>query len=321
MYNRNKGAEVAMSQKILICDDEPDARVWMKARVRSFGYEVIEASNGIECLEKVAEEQPDLIVLDINMPEMDGFQVCGELRKAPQTRFLPVIMLTAHHTQVNDRVHGLKLGADDYLPKDVDPAEFQARVEATLRRAMTAGDINPVTRLPGNPVITEEIDRKIIGREKFAVAWADLDNFKAYNDRYGFTRGDEMIRGTAEALQEALNRFEKDHGFLGHLGGDDFVYISHIDNALAIGEAAARIIDDRFPLLYDLEDRTRGYIRSVDRQGNPQTFPIATISIAIVNSAAQRFQNVLQVAEAAGEMKKVAKQQAGSSVVVDRRVH
>ena len=310
-----------MSQKILICDDEPDARVWLKTRIRSFGYEVSLVTNGRECLDLAASEKPALIILDISMPEMDGFQVCAALRSAPQTRFLPVIMLTAHHTKVDDRVRGLRIGADDYLPKDVDPEELRARIESTVRRATTTGDTNPLTHLPGNTVVTDEIDRRILSRDSFSVAWADLDNFKAYNDRYGFHRGDEMIQATADALSEALERYEGKDGFLGHLGGDDFVYISGVDTAFAIGEMAARLIDERFPLLYDLEDRTRGYIRSVDRRGNPQTFPVATISIAIVNSQAQRFQNVLQVAEAASEMKKVAKAEAGSSVVVDRRVH
>jgi len=306
---------------ILICDDELDVRVWLKARLNGLGYEVAEADGGPECLKRVRRQPPDLIVLDINMPEMDGFATCSELRKSPQTRHIPVVMLTAVRTQLDDRVRGLRLGADDYLPKDIDPEELAARLETVLRRATGVSDINPLTKLPGNAVITDEIDRRLALREPFAVAWADLDNFKAFNDRYGFTRGDKMILETARALSESLDRYRAEDDFLGHVGGDDFVILSAIERASPIAEYAVKLVDERFPLLYDLDDRTRGYIRAVDRSGNPLTFPIATISIAIVCSQAQRFQNVLQVAEAASQTKKIVKAKRGSGVVVDRRVH
>jgi len=306
---------------ILICDDEPDVRIWLKARLKALGYETLEAKNGTECLEMARHEQPDMLILDINMPGMDGFAVCSELRKQPQTRHIPVVMLTAHHTAVDDRVRGLKIGADDYLPKDVDPDELSARVQTVLRRAVNSGEVNPLTKLPGNAVITDEIDRRIVTRSSFAVAWADLDNFKAFNDRYGFTRGDKMLQETAKALKDALDKYGEGDDFLGHVGGDDFVIVSSIERNYRIAECAVRYVDERFPLLYDLDDRTRGFIRSVDRHGNPQTFPVATISVAIVHSQAQRFLNVLQVAEAASEVKKIAKTRHGSRIVVDRRVH
>jgi len=310
-----------MEEKILICDDEPDVRVWLKARLKGFGYRTIEATDGAECLEKVRTDLPSLLVLDINMPELDGFEVCAQLRRNPDTRFLPVVMLTAQRTAVGDRVKGLRLGADDYLPKDVDPEELSARIEAALRRAQNAGEINPLTKLPGNAVITDEIEKRLAGKEPFAVAWADLDNFKAFNDRYGFSRGDEMLKITARALQEALEKYREEGDFVGHVGGDDYVIVCGPDRAFPIAERAAVLVDERLPMLYDLDDRTRGYIRSVDRQGNPQSFPVASVSIAVINSQAARFQNVLQIAEAASEMKKVAKSRSGSQIVVDRRVH
>jgi len=310
----NKGA-------ILVCDDEPDVRVWLSARLSALGYESDEAADGRECLAKAGAKVPDLIILDINMPGMDGFATCADLRKNPLTRSIPVVMLTAHHTKLDDRVRGLRLGADDYLPKDVDPAELAARVETVLRRAKGARDLSPLTRLPGNATITDEIDRRLLRREPFAVDWIDLDNFKAFNDRYGFTRGDKMIVQVANALRESLEKCGQEGDFLGHVGGDDFVVVSSIDRASPIAEYAVKLIDERLPLLYDLDDRTGGYIRGVDRHGNPLAFPIATVSVAIVQSQAQRFQNVLQVAQAASETKKLAKAKRGSSVAVDRRVH
>jgi PleD family two-component response regulator len=306
---------------ILICDDDADVRVWLRARIRSLGYAHMEVTNGEDCLETARIEHPDLIILDINMLGIDGFEVCTQLRKNPQSRHIPVIMLTAVHTHVDDRVRGLRLGADDYLPKDVDPDELAARIDTVLRRAVSGGDVNSLTKLPGNTMISDEIDTRILSRDPFAVTWLDLDNFKAFNDRYGFARGDKMLVEAANALREALQKYGDEADFLGHVAGDDFVIVSGIQRAYSVAESAVRYIDERFPLLYDLDDRTRGHMRSIDRHGKPQTFPIATVSVAIVHSQAHRFLNVLQVAEAASDMQKVAKTHVGSKIVVDRRVH
>jgi PleD family two-component response regulator len=306
---------------ILICDDEPDVRVWLRLRLTGFGYNVLEATDGAECIAKATTQEFGLIVLDIRLPDMDGFTVCSRLRAHSATRHVPVVILTAHHTSLDDRVRGLRLGADDYLPKDVDPAELQARLETVIRRAQIGIDVNSLTRLPGNAVVTDEINHRLDQRVPFAVAWIDLDNFKAFNDRYGFSRGDEMINETAKALRESLNVHGTEDDFLGHVGGDDFVIVADVDRVETIAAEIIEIVDDWFPKLYDDDDRERGYIRSVDRQGNLQTFPIATVSVAVVISQVQRFSNVLEVAEAAGEVKKLAKARQGSEVVVDRRVH
>ena len=306
---------------VLICDDEPDVRVWLRLRLKDLGYDVAEAVDGAECLEKAQSEDPGLVILDIQLPDIDGFAVCSELRGRPQTRHIPVVMLTAHHTSLDDRVRGLRLGADDYLPKDIDPEELAARLETVIRRAKSVGETSPLTRLPGNIAISDEIDRRLSAREPFGVAWVDLDNFKAFNDRYGFSRGDEMILEAAKILREAVNIHGRDHDLLGHVGGDDFVVIAGVDRVEQIAEHVVETVDDWFPKLYDEDDRERGYIRSVNRQGAPQTYPIAAVSIAIVLSLAQRFRNVLEVAQAASEVKKLAKARHGSRVVVDRRVH
>lgn len=306
---------------VLICDDEPEVRLLLRTRLVSLGYEVIEAKDGQDCVATAVSTPVHIIVLDVSMPGMDGFAVCSQLRKSPRTRHIPVLFLTALRTGLDDRVKGLRIGADEYLSKDVDPEELAARIEAVLRRTAGATEVNPLTRLPGNAVISEEIDSRIGKREPFAVAWADLDNFKAFNDRYGFARGDRMILDTAEILRESLDRHGHPEDFLGHVGGDDFVIVSSVDRSVQIAEHAAEIFRARIPSLYDLEDRARGYIRAVDRNGKESRYPIAGISIAVVQSSGQRFQNVLQVAEAASEMKRRAKADPGSGVVVDRRLH
>jgi PleD family two-component response regulator len=292
----------------------------MRTRLTALGYDTVEVTDGDECVAAAAATPIDLIVLDISMRRMDGFEACSQLRRNPRTRHIPVVILTALRTDVDDRVRGLRVGADEYLPKDVAPEELAARIEGVLRRAVGATEISPLTRLPGNAVITDEIDGRIRNRKSFAVAWADVDNFKAFNDRYGFSRGDKMILEAAAILRESVDSFGAGEDFLGHVGGDDFVVVSSIERSTRIAENAVQLVDKRFPLLYDLDDRARGYIRSVDRNGNGITFPLAGMSIAIVLSRAQRFQNVLQLAEVASETKKQAKSRQGSGIVVDRRV-
>lgn len=307
--------------RVLICDDEPDARFLLRSRLASLGYDVLEASDGDECAKTAANDPVDIIILDVSMPRVDGFSACTELRRNPRTRHIPIVFLTALRTSRDDRVKGLRLGADEYLVKDVDPEELAARLEAVLRRTVGAVETNPLTHLPGNAVVTEEIESRIQKREPFAVAWADLDNFSAFNDRYGFSRGDKLIVETAAILRESLKLFGKGEDFLGHLGGDDFVVVSTAERSTAMAEYAVRLGRERLPLLYDLDDRSRGYVRTLDRNGKQLEYPITNISVAIIQSRGQRFQNILQVADAANEMKRRAKMNPGSRVVIDRRVH
>jgi PleD family two-component response regulator len=308
-----------MTARILICDDEADMRVWLRARLQSFGHEVLVAENGNEALTCAQAELPDLLILDLNMAGIDGFAVCSELRSCPQTRHIPIIMLTSQRTTVDDRVRGLRLGADDYLLKDVAPEELDARIISALRRGAMAGELSPLTRLPGNSVITDVITARLAHGQPFGLAWGDIDNFKAFNDHYGFARGDEMILLTARIMREVAQEQEGESPFIGHVGGDDFVILSNPDNILEIGEDVIQRVDERFPDLYDAQERALGCIQSVDRKGNPETFPIASISIAVVLSTTRPFENVLDVMQVCAEMKKVAKSREGSQIVVDRR--
>ncbi|HQE62057.1 MAG TPA: response regulator [Candidatus Latescibacteria bacterium] len=307
--------------RVLVCDDEPDARFLLRSRLVSLGYDVLEASDGDECVKIAASDPVDIIILDVSMPRVDGFSACSELRRNPRTRHIPIVFLTALRTSRDDRLKGLRLGADEYLVKDVDPEELAARLEAVLRRTVGAVETNPLTHLPGNAVVTEEIESRIRKREPFAVAWADLDNFSAFNDRYGFARGDKLIVETATILLESLKLFGSEEDFLGHLGGDDFVVVSTVERSAMMAEHAVKLGRERLPLLYDLDDRSRGYVRTLDRNGKQLQYPITNISVAIVQSRGQRFQNILQVADAANEMKRRAKMNPGSGVVIDRRVH
>jgi PleD family two-component response regulator len=213
-----------VAETILVVDDDPDIARFVEVNLRSVGYDVSVAGDGEEALVKAEELHPDLVLLDVMMPRVDGFEVAQRLRRNPRTANTNIIMLTAKALS-SDKVLGLTSGADDYIIKPFDPIELLARVKTTLRRAKDMKALSPLTGLPGNIRIQEEIQRKVDDEIPFAVLYCDLDNFKAYNDHYGFARGDRVIVAAARILQEVVEDMARVEGFVGHVGGDDFVVV------------------------------------------------------------------------------------------------
>src|SRR5881409_3111279 len=223
-----------MAETVLVVDDDPDVARFVEVNLRSAGYDVTVASNGEEGLEKAIELRPDLVLLDVMMPKLDGFEVAQRLRRDPRTSSSSIIMLTAKALS-SDKVLGLSSGADDYIIKPFDPVELLARVKGTLRRAKEMRNLSPLTGLAGNIRIQEEIERMVRDGHSFAVLYCDLDNFKAYNDQKGFVRGDRLIQATARIIQDAVVESDPGEGFVGHVGGDDFVVVVNPD----VGERIA----------------------------------------------------------------------------------
>jgi diguanylate cyclase (GGDEF)-like protein len=307
-----------MPETILVVDDDPDIARFVEVNLRSAGYDVSVASDGAEALEKAATLRPDLVLLDVMMPRIDGFEVAQRLRRNPQTSNTSIIMLTAKALST-DKVLGLTAGADDYIIKPFDPIELLARVKGTLRRAKEMRNLSPLTGLPGNIRIQEEIERMVREDRPFAVLYADLDNFKAYNDQKGFVRGDRLIQATARIIQDAVVEFAGSDGFVGHVGGDDFVAVV----APEIAEDVAKRIVERFGEevdgFYDPEDLERGYVEVEDRKGVLQKLPLAGVSVGIATSNVRRFAHYGEAVAVATEMKQFAKRDLGSSYAVDRR--
>lgn len=306
-----------MSEKILIADDDEDIRRFIEVNLLPEGFETISAADGLEALSIASEEQPDLVLLDVMMPKLDGFEVCRMLRSDPRTSHICVILLTAKSLST-DKLVGLSAGADDYIIKPFDPLELIARVKTTLRRAEDMRALSPLTGLPGNTRILEEIRRRAAAGESFAVCYADLDYFKAYNDHYGFLRGDGAIMALAGVLHRAVDAAAPG-AFIGHIGGDDFIVLVGFDEAERFSKAAIDLFDRESPALHDRADVERGTIEVVNRQGNIVRHPLMALSIGIALAAPGSVADHRQLVAAATEMKKYAKEQAGSSYAVDRR--
>ncbi len=302
---------------ILVVDDDADIVRFVEMNLRLEGYRVLVARDGVEALEMVAAEVPDLVLLDVMMPGFDGVEVTRRLRADSRTSTLPIIMLTAK-TLTADRVLGLTTGADDYIIKPFDTLELVARVRSTLRRNAEARAVSPLTSLPGNVRIEDEIAGRVASGAPFAVAYLDLDNFKAFNDAHGFLRGDKVILLLATALRRAIVGVVP-AVFIGHVGGDDFVLVCRPDQVEDLSRAAVGYFDDHVPALHDPDEVARGYLEMADRLGVMRQYPLVSVSVGIATSERRSFNDYREVVVVATEMKGVAKGEPGSAIAVDRR--
>jgi diguanylate cyclase (GGDEF)-like protein len=307
-----------MAETILVVDDDPDIARFVEVNLRSAGYDVAVASDGEEALGIAGEMRPDLVLLDVMMPRLDGFEVAQRLRKNPQTANSSIIMLTAKALSA-DKVTGLQSGADDYIIKPFDPIELLARVKGTLRRAKEMRNLSPLTGLPGNIRIQEEIERNVREMRSFAVLYCDLDNFKAYNDQKGFVRGDRLIQSTAHIIQGAVMDLDDGLGFVGHVGGDDFVAVVEPNSAEQVAARICERFDAARVDFYEPEDLERGFVRIEDRKGEVQDVPLVTVSVGIAATSTRSFAHYGEAVAVATEMKQFAKRDAGSSYAMDRR--
>ncbi|GID27082.1 GGDEF domain-containing response regulator [Paractinoplanes brasiliensis] len=305
---------------ILVVDDDQDIASFVEFNLKVHGFEVIRARDGEEALDLMQNNRPDLAVVDWMMPRMDGVELTRRLRAEPLTSALPVIMLTAKSMTV-DKVVGLTAGVDDYLVKPFDTAELIARVSSTLRRNKEFREVSPLTGLPGNARVRREIaDRMKLGGE-YSVGYIDVDRFKSVNDVYGFDRGDEFITALARSLHRAVTAVGPPSIFLGHIGGDDFVFICTPDQVLPLTKRTVTDFEQAADQLYDKRDAERGYIEVPDRRGNKNRAALVTLSIGVAQATVEgrRFTDPRVVIAVASEMKKVAKSQPGSYVAIDRR--
>ena len=304
---------------VIVVDDDVDVARFIEVNLRLEGFDVLVAHDGQEALDVISVRVPDLALLDVMMPNIDGVELCRRLRSDPVTASLPVIMLTATSLSA-DKVVGLTAGADDYIIKPFDTLELIARVQSTLRRNADMRAVSPLTGLPGNHRINEEIAARAAGDQHFAVCHLDLDNFKAFNDRYGWLRGDDVITLLASAMKASAAEVGLPQPFIGHVGGDDFVAICAPDQVDSFTTRCIKVFDEGVTALHDPDDVAAGYMAIVDRQGNERRFPLVSVSIGVAMTGRRHFADHRAIVAVATEMKIVAKGQPGSAVAVDRRV-
>jgi GGDEF domain-containing protein len=248
----------------------------------------------------------------------DGRALCATLKVDPFTGVVPLAVLTAVHDPAVTQ-EWFATGADEVITPAFEPAEQRARIEALLTRAQTAVAVHPSTRLAGTTEIEREIRRRLESGAQFAVCYADLDHFKEFNDRYSYYDGDRVIFLLSRMLRDVVRGICASGGFVGHIGGDDFIFIIDAADVSAVCSEVIDVFDQLIPFQYSEPDRRAGYFFGKDRRGQLYRVPLMTLSIGIITNERRRFSHPAQVSTLATEMKSYAKTLPGSVFVVDRR--
>jgi diguanylate cyclase (GGDEF)-like protein len=259
---------------------------------------------------------PHLLVLDVAEDRDVNIRILNDLKEDPIYGQMAVIAIFPDDFEIPQWEDIL---TDDYLRRSSVESEIFRRMELSLIRSERIVEINPLTRLPGNITIMRQIQDRLDRGDKFAVAYADIDYFKPFNDRYGFSRGDEALKMVGRLILNVVKESQPKGSFVGHVGGDDFIYVMDID---LIEETSNRILDyfnKMVGTFYDAEDKAQKCIDSVDRTGARRNFPFMTISIGIAHNRCRDFDHYSEIGQVASEMKGFSKNTEGSAVKMDRR--
>ncbi len=306
------------TQRAFLLSPDPELAARLTALWPGGEVEWTVFERGRRAMEVIFNEPPDLLVVDNRLPDIASTEVATIVKSENVYRQLPVI-LCLDAGDLASPWNWNELEADDFLVRPFDDHQARERVHLTLCRASRAMDANPLTKLPGNTSIIGRIQDLIDRKDDFALAYCDLDYFKSFNDKYGFSRGDEVLMMTARVIVNTIRGFTGIKTFVGHVGGDDFVFITP---ASVAEEACKRVVsafDGIVPHFYDAEDRERECIVSTDRQGEVRTFPLMALSIAVVFNTGGRLQHYGEASAIAMGLKKKAKENPKSSYVLDRR--
>lgn len=286
--------------------------------VNGKGLPVITVPQAAGVEERVLRALPTLVVVDADSAGGEGLELCTRLKGDAYTAIVPLAVVTNRHATDVVR-QWFAAGADEVITPLFEPGEQAGRLDALVTRAERDVAVNPSTRLPGTTEIEREFRRRMELGELFAVCYADLDHFKEFNDRYSYYDGDRVIYLLSRILHDVVRGMLGKDGFVGHIGGDDFIFVIPIES---IGEVCGEVLDvfdTLVPYQYNEQDRRAGYYFGKDRRGQLHRVPLMTLSIGVVTNQHRRFAHPAQVSELATEMKSYAKTQAGSVFVVDRR--
>ena len=286
--------------------------------MQSNGKQAVPVHDPAELEQMVLRALPSLVLVDADSTGAQGLEACRRLKVDPYTAIVPLVAVTGRH--VTERVmEWFSAGADEVVTPLFESSEQSGRLDALVTRAQRDVAVNPSTRLPGTTEIERAIRRRMEDGERFAVCYADLDHFKEYNDRYSYYDGDRVIYLVSRILHDVVKGMIERRGFVGHIGGDDFIFIIPVDDISAVCSEVLAVFDTLIPYQYNEQDRRAGYYFGKDRRGQLHRVPLMTLSIGIVTNEHRKFAHPAQVSELATEMKSYAKTQPGSVFVVDRR--
>jgi DNA-binding response OmpR family regulator len=289
--------------RLLIVEDDNDIATMLQLYFASQGYEVDIASRGSEALEKTRQSLPHLIILDIMLPDFDGFEVCRTLRTHSRTSHVPIIFLTQKDER-SDKLQGLELGADDYITKPFDIEELKLRVQRAILRAEQQSLTDPRSGLPSGRLIEEQL-RRIIQSDGWALMDVRINAFSAFTDAYGFVAGDDVLRFTAMLLNEVVNQLGTPEDFIGHVGGSNFILITTQDRAEAIRKTLKERFAQEVRAHYNFLDREQGYLLVTDDSGRAVKVPLMTLAVGLISPKDHTFTDIREITELAAEARRV----------------
>jgi PleD family two-component response regulator len=290
--------------RILIVEDDVDTSDMLRAYFEGQGYEVMTAAWGNDALQLCQEIVPDLIIQDIRLPDINGYEVARQLRRSVRTQQVPVIFLTEKRERA-DRIAGLKLGAVDYITKPFDMQELRLRVRNALRRASYESLVSPVTGLPGEKVVLERLER-LVGEDAWAVMQISIMGLDAFNEVYGFVAGDDVLRAVGLIISNVVEEAGTMDDFVGHTGVADFVLITVPAKIEELQEKIVTRLNRAISYFYPIKDRERGFVRLKDTAGKDRQVALMSVAIGLVTSDKSPFSTAREIWEAAQQQQRTA---------------
>jgi DNA-binding response OmpR family regulator len=288
--------------RLLIVEDDFDIATMLQIYFGSLGYEADLAPRGLDALEKTRQKMPHLIVLDIMLPDIDGYEVCRCLRTQTRTSHIPIIFLTQKDER-SDKLQGLELGADDYVTKPFDIEELRLRVQNAIGRSERERLTDPRTNLPTGRLIEEQL-RQIIRKEGWAMLDIRLNHFEPFKEAYGFVASDDVLRFTGMLIGEVLDELGSVNDFIGHIGGDNFMVITEEENSDGVRHRLTTRFNDEVLTYYSFKDRQQGYIQLSGDMVPEMKSPLMDLSVGVVSPNEYQFADIREITELAAEARR-----------------
>ena len=306
-----------MIQEIYIIDDDESSIIVFRELFKNDPeYKFISVTS--DQIDIALKNIPSIIIVNEDAIEVDVLDLCKKIRRDEDNSITPIIVVSSN-SEKEHRIEILKESVEYYIKKPVN-AQYLYFTIKNLSRLLTINRrISPLTGLPGNVQIHAELKKRISNKEDFSVLYLDLDNFKAYNDVYGFLKGDQIIKFTADTIIRCVHEYVPEGSFIGHIGGDDFIAILPILHCEKVCESIISNFDAQVVKFFTDEDVEKGYIEVANRKGVIEQFALTSISIGVVEADKGRFSNMLEIGEVGAQVKHLAKSIMGSSYSIDRR--
>ncbi|OIO36085.1 MAG: hypothetical protein AUJ74_03700 [Candidatus Omnitrophica bacterium CG1_02_44_16] len=307
------------NKKILLVIEDQNLDKILTYLLKAWNYDVILCYDGNQALALASQQYPDLIIIDAHCAKIDGLKLCKILKYDFVTSYIPIIILI-EKKQLRRSLLDIEQGVDDFLIKPPDPIDLEIRIALSLRSADHQFHANALTKLPGNKSIEKFVKSYLNENKIFSFSYLDINNFKSFNDKYGYMAGDMVILQTAKIITSCVKRSGSAGDFVGHIGGDDFVYLTTPNKEEQIAQECINEFDRLIPLHYSARDRENGFIKTKDRGGHMADIPIMGLSIAVVNNRSTKVHSVFQLIEITFEIKKFLKKKHTSNYLINRRV-